>query len=408
MTAQLHDAPHVARHAAQWMKYSPLTKTPLRPVVIMLLVLVSCVAWRKGFYYSGGMDAVVMAKAALTGLALLLGIMTPRPPDAWAQFRATPLLLLAAYLSCAALGGIFNGDMLATLVLAIRVGILATVIVLVVVSFPWDVVVRATSRATLLLAGVACATGVGTIAETGRWYGGIPPINANEICLLVSVVVLALTWKLLDEPTWPEYAFMGLLLAVVWLTGARNGLAALVVGGMLLVVLSRRLSTFFVGLLSIAIPAVIYITFFTPYISNFASRNAGNITTLNSRTVAWQAALDYADTTRENIFGQGLSQKVVPVRALYRDEQVLDSSWISAILQSGYLGVSILALFAVVVLIRGFMLPEPQRALGLGFIGLVLMTSLMQSGLVDTKPAFIIFFLMAMQVHRVPDPPEAK
>ena len=51
----------LSRHAA-----------PLRLYVVFLLLLVSSVAWRKGAYFSGAVDSVVLAKAGLTMLAFLI------------------------------------------------------------------------------------------------------------------------------------------------------------------------------------------------------------------------------------------------------------------------------------------------------------------------------------------------
>ena len=50
------------------------------------------------------------------------------------------------------------------------------------------------------------ATGVGAISETGRLYGGIPPLNANEICFLVSIPVVVTFWRCVAEHArWFEY-----------------------------------------------------------------------------------------------------------------------------------------------------------------------------------------------------------
>jgi hypothetical protein len=383
---------------------TPFRRTPLRLVVIFLLLVFASVAWRKGSYFSGGTDSVVLAKAALTCLAFGLALTTPRAPDAWSRYRAAPLVLLVLYLGVATVGGLLHGNGFPSLVLAIRLGVLALTLLLVVLSYPWETVMSAAATAMLAVAGVGAVTGLGSVAATGRLYGGVPPLNANEICLLVSVPVVLLFWKCVHRPRhWLEYATLLPLFGVVWLTGARTGLAALVVALMVVVLLAPRVPGLVVGLLALALPAMIYLTFFTPVVSDYTSRgdDLTSVTTLNSRTVAWSAALDYPESALQRTFGAGLSVKEIPVSAMYRTQQIFDSSWISAFVQSGYLGAAILALLALVTLAKAFATPQPQRGAVVALVVMVTMVSLLESGLFDTSSAFITFFLLSLYAHRV-------
>ena len=61
---------------------TPYRRPPLRLFVILSLLLVSTVAWRRGVYYSGGFDVVVAAKALLDVVALAL---------AWGAFLGVAL-----------------------------------------------------------------------------------------------------------------------------------------------------------------------------------------------------------------------------------------------------------------------------------------------------------------------------
>jgi hypothetical protein len=374
-----------------------------------LLLVVSSVAWRKGAFYSGGLDIVVVSKAALTVLAVVVALLMRRPPGAWARMRAAPVLWLGSYLLISIIGGVMNADGLPTIVLAGRLALLAFALVLITVSHPWQAVISAMSSAMLVLAGFGALTGLGSLAQTGRLYGGIPPLNANEICLLVSVPVIVLFWKAVHgTASRVEFYAVAPLLGVVWLTGSRTGLAGLVTVMVLLLVLAPRVPPRVVAGIATVIPVVLFITFLTPLVADYAVRgDLQSVTTLNSRTVAWRAAVDYADSPPVQIFGSGLALKQIPVTALYRDEQMLDSSWVSALIQAGYVGSMILLLFVLATLVRAFRLPRPERLLIGGLALLVTLVGVLESGMFDTAPAFIVFFTMAMLAHRVVDRPDS-
>lgn len=385
-----------------------LTLRPFPLFLTCLLLVVSAVPWRKGAFYSGGVDSVVVAKAALTVLAVVIALLMRRPPGAWSRMRAAPVLWLGTYLLISVVGGVLHADGLPAVVLAARLALLAFALVLITVSHPWHAVVSSLSSAMLLLAGFGSLTGLGSLAETGRLYGGIPPLNANEICLLVSVPVIVLFWKAANGVgSRREFLALGPLLGVIWLTGARTGLTVLAVVLVLLVVLAPRVPVHVVAGIVATVPVALAVTFLTPYVAAFAGRgDLAGVTTLNSRTVAWRAAFDYNDTLSEMLVGSGLALKKIPVTALYRDEQMLDSTWVSAMLQVGYLGTVVLLLFVLATVLRAFRLPGPERLLVAAPALLVSIVSVLESGMFDTAPAFIVFFTMSMLAHRVVDRPE--
>ena len=400
----LHDAP------AQWRAtttrsaaISPFRLKPSPLLLTCLLLVVSSVAWRKGAYFSGGADIVVVSKAALTLLAVGIALLMPRKPGAWAKFRASPVLWLGGYLTISIIGAIVNSDGFPSLVLAVRLSLMALALLLLIVSHPWEDVISAIATATLLLAAFGALTGLSSLAETGRLYGGIPPLNANEIALLVSFPILVLFWKCIESSASHfEYLALPALFGVVWLTGARTTMAALVVAVMLVVATTSRVPQVVATGLAAAIPVVLYITYFTPLVNDFAGRGGtSGITTLNSRTVAWTAAIRYADTLTERLFGSGLALKEIPVSAAYRTEQILDSTWMSALIQAGYLGIGLLLILVFGTLIKAFQLPVPERSLILASTALVVIVSVLESGMFDTSPAFIIFFAMSIISHRV-------
>jgi len=375
---------------------------PLRLYLVFLLLLVASVAWRKGAYFSGGVDAVVVAKAGLTLLAFVIVLLSRRPAGALATVHGAPLLWLVGYLTVATVGALLTGDALPSFVLAGRLGLLALTILLVVLGDSWQRVLSALAGSMLVLAAFGSLTGLGSLAETGRLYGGLPPLNANEICFLVSVPLLVTFWRCVTtEARWFEYAAVPVLLGVVWLTGARTGLAALLLAMLVTVALTRRVPAFVVGTAALAVPVLTYLAFYTTSVTEFAGRGGlQSILTLNSRTVAWGAALDYHDSLVGRLFGGGLSLKEIPVSARYRSEQILDSSWVSALLQSGYVGTALLLVLVGATLVAAARVPAPYASVVLALVVLVTVVSVLESGLFDTTPAFILFFSLVVLTHR--------
>ncbi|WP_107771165.1 hypothetical protein [Nocardioides sediminis] len=376
---------------------------PFRLYVVFLLLLVASVAWRRGAYFSGGVDSVVLAKAGLTMLAFLIAALTPRPRGATATLRGAPLLWLLAYLSVATVGAFLVGDPLPSFVLAARVGLLALTVLLVMLSHPWPTALSALAGSMLLLAAFGAATGVSSLAETGRLYGGIPPLNANAICFLVSVPLVITFWRCVtDGGRWFEYAALPVMLGVVWLTGARTGLAALVLALLLVLAMTPRIPAVVAVLCAACVPFVLYLTFFTGLLVEYVGRGGvSDLVTLNSRTVAWRSALDYHDTVPGRLFGGGLSLKEVPVSAMYRSEQIIDSTWVSALLQAGYLGLGLLVLLVLSTAIAALRMPPPYAAVTVALVAMLSVVSILESGMFDTTPAFILFFMLVLVTHRV-------
>ncbi len=368
-----------------------------------LLLVVSSVAWRQGVYFSGAADPVVLAKAALTLLALGIAWLMPRPPGTWWRFRAAPVIWIGTYVAISIVGGLLNGDPVASVILAFRLCLFALVLLLLAVTHPWEQLLIALAAAMLLVGCLASVTGISSFSETGRLNGTIPPLHPNAICFLISAPAVVVFWRCVIGPA-RKIAYVGLipLLGIVWLTGSRTGLATLVLGLILVLILSGRLPTPVAGALLVAIPIILYLTFFTPYITEFATRgDPGNVTSLSSRTTAWAAAQNYADTTGEKLFGSGLALKEIPVSAAYRTEQILDSSWFSALLQAGFLGVAVAGLFVIVTLVRSLQLPRPQRSLTFALASMLAVGSVLESGLFDTSTEFIVFFAIAIMTGEV-------
>jgi hypothetical protein len=100
------------------------------------------------------------------------------------------------------------------------------------------------------------------------------------------------------------------------------------------------------------------------------------------------------------LFGSGLSLKEIPVSAQYRTQQIFDSSWISALIQSGYIGFSLLLILVVSTYAKAFGTARDVRGLVVAAVGLIIMFSVMESGTFDTTPAFALFFTLSLYVYR--------
>lgn len=393
---------------------SPLARSPFRLILIFLLLVVSAVAWRKGAYYSGGTDGVVLGKAALSMVALFLAVTAPRRGASWSNLRAGLVPWLGLYLTLGSIGALLHGSGVPSIVLALRVGVLATTLVLLFRCYPRHHVLSALTTAMAVLAAFGSATGIGSLAAEGRLYGGIPPLNANEIALLMSVPLVCLVWRCVHRvATTREVLAIPPLLGIVFLTGTRTGLAALLLALAVVVMMAPRIPFPVFSLGVMTIPTLIYVAFFTPLLDEYATRgDTASVLTLNSRTVAWRAALDHPEGLTERMFGLGLSVKEIPVSAMYRNEQILDSTWISAVVQTGVLGVVVLGLLVIVTVLRALNLAPPYRSLTVAVLLMLLVVSLLESGLFDTSVAFIAFFSFGFvaqdttgQSVRVGDPP---
>jgi len=340
---------------------------------------------------------VVVAKAALTLLALVLATTARARHHTWSEIKASPAMWLLAYLLVATVGGLLYGDAQAGLVLVVRVALVAAVPILAVRAYGWELTFSALLAAMLLVGLVAAGTGVGTLAD-GRLGGGIPPLSPNAIALLINLPLLCIVWRLLIRSgTWLDVYLAVPLLALVWATGSRTGLAALVVSCLVMVLLVRRLSIPVFTVIMLTIPTVAVTAASTGVLSAYLTRgDAGSVATLSSRTVAWSAALDYADSFGERLFGAGLAVKSIPVSAMYRSEQILDSTWISAIVQAGVLGTTVLVLLVLNVAGHVLRTSRPYRLLGTGVFVYLIVTSILESGMFDASVLFVAFMSLAL------------
>jgi hypothetical protein len=134
----------------------------------------------------------------------------------------------------------------------------------------------------------------------------------------------------------------------------------------------------------------------TGALSGFAERGGDGTSTLDSRFIAWRAAATWADSTWQTVFGGGLNVKIIPVAGQYWKTQPLDSSWASLLVQTGLLGLLVATGWVCWVARGALRAPHPHRVLFVGLWVFLVGRSLLESGLFDASPAFLLFFAVSL------------
>jgi len=98
----------------------------------------------------------------------------------------------------------------------------------------------------------------------------------------------------------------------------------------------------------------------------------------------------------QTLFGQGIATKFVPIEGHYWHTQVLDSSWFSAFVQAGMIGVVIAFVFVTYAATQALRNARPAKDLWLALVVLVGCRSIFESGLLDASMSFIVFMVVSM------------
>ena len=191
-------------------------------------------------------------------------------------------------------------------------------------------------------------------------------------------------------------AFLG----VIWATESRTGLLMLVVAVAVMALYLRRPPVGLVvgGLLLGALAVVGALA--TGVVTAFVTRDGDGVGTLESRFIAWRAAVDLPQTAWQELFGGGMALKVIPIKGQWWDEQPLDSSWVSLLVQAGVLGLAV-AVGWVLWTLRGVArAPRPVRVLFLGLLVFLVGRSTVESGMFDATPAFLLLAAVSALTER--------
>ena len=362
------------------------------------LLLIACtIPWRRGSYFSGALDPVVAAKGVLGSAGLALAFLLSRRSTHRTAVGARTLTFAGLYLAVSCLGGWAAGAALPSAVVAVRVAMLLTSLALLLHAVGVARLITAVVHSMGAVALFAVATGAGTLAS-GRLQGGVPPLAPNEIAFLSGVVLLLTVQRLMEgqAASW-EAAFALCLFGVVWLTGSRTTAATLLHAAAVILVQARKFTApAFVAMVA-AVPALAFAALATSAVTDMLLRGGDqNVTTLSSRTIAWQAALTMDGSTYQRWFGGGLTMKHIPVSGQYWATQLLDSSWISALVQTGIVGLMLTGLWVLSTLVSACRTPRPWRPLWVGLVLFVALRSLLESGLFDASTSFIVFAMVGL------------
>jgi hypothetical protein len=362
---------------------------------------VGIIPWRQKTYFSGGLDPVVAAKAVIGLAALTLsGIQALRRPPRVAVGGRT-ITLATCYLTITVVGGWSAGTLLPSLVVATRVALTMATLALLLIAFGTRAVTTALVASLGVVALVALVTGIGSVTS-GRWEGGIPPLAPNEIAFICGGLIVYLVHRMMlgAGPSAPALAIG--LFGVIWLTGSRTTTAAQVLAVVVMVLQARTFSVAAFLAMVLAVPVVAYVATATATISNLLLRGGTeNVTTLSSRTIAWNAAASMDAGAMQRWFGGGLTLKRIPVSGQYWHDQILDSSWVSALVQAGRLGLVVVLLWVVSTTWAALSSERSWRILWTGLLAFIVPRSLLESGMFDASTAFILFALASLATERV-------
>jgi hypothetical protein len=371
------------------------------------LVVLSVVSWRPDTLFTGGLDPVVVGKAVVAFAAFLcaLAIYYRQRIRGRVGIRSMSLLLLVVAISC--LGALAGGGPMPSLILAVRIVLVAaTVYVLVRSAAPLDVL-KTLLIAMGILTVIGAVTGIPEFLAEGRLASGVPAMRPNELAGIAAPPLVALAISILRKGLTAGTGGLLLSLSVILLaTGSRTTLFVTVLAVVLAIVLQWPLPQSTGIALILLVPVTYAVVAFTDLVAQVAVRgqDVAQLATLSSRTIAWQAVLDVPMDTWHKWIGTGLAVKTVEVDQRWWDTQVLDSSWVSVLSQAGILGLVLVSLWVGLTVIESARSPE-LRLLTLPLLTLLLIRSVAENGLIESSIIFVLFFCISLILepgHRYP------
>lgn len=383
---------------------APKPKPALHPWLtlfpVWILLVASVISWRRGVIYEGSLDPVVVAKACVSVVALAAAAYFAYRSPLKRRLGVGPLYIVVFIVALSTLGALTGTSVSAAAVLAVRLLIVVATLLFIARVFS-TAEILATLLAAMGAVGVfAAATGFHLFAQGERLQGSIPPLQPNELATLVIAPFVGVVFTLihLRIAVW-NVAATAILGFIIFGTGSRAGLAVALLSVFLVVVLAPRIPRPLALGIIIFIPVVYAVITLTGVIEKLALRGAGvkSLLTLNSRTNAWDVVLSIPTSSWQRWIGAGLDVKTVAVSGQYWNRQVLDSSWISSLAQSGVIGTVALAGLVLFVFFRSFR-ANPLRPLIVALVTLIAVRSFLENGLIESSATFVVFFTIAVVV----------
>ncbi|AQP46316.1 hypothetical protein BW730_00750 [Tessaracoccus aquimaris] len=364
-----------------------------------VILIAASIPWRTGTFYEGGADPVVIAKAGLSLIGLALGVWAVSRSPVLLPVPAVPVLMLGLYLGVTVVGGIANQTASAAIVVAVRVSILGATLCLMAAVIPAADLMRRLVHVLGVLVFVGAGTGM-VLNDAARLGGAIPMLNPNLLALIAAIIVMWVMSKVFTAREGALEFFVAAACVVIILqTGSRTALAALggSVGAMLLRCTALRTRT--LTLAALSIPVITLVALGTDILNSVFTRGGTqSVSGFSNRSIAWEAAANLQRDGWGTWFGQGLAQKEISVPGQWWNTQILDSSWVSALVQGGYLGVAIVALLTVMVLIKALFAPRSLGPLWLGLTLYLAVGGFLESGLFDGTVQFMVFLVASLAV----------
>ena len=379
------------------------------PYFVFLILIGATIPWRSKSYFEGGLDPVVLAKAVLSMIALGCSVLITfgRPTR---DLRASPLIFLLLYLGCSVIGAWSTGDLIPSMVIVVRVLLLATTVMVFSRVFDGPMLLGSLIAALATFAVVGAVTGIPSLSE-GRLSGGLPPLHPNELASTCAVVVLWCLWTILaGRDRWFHLVGMAGAFGIMVATASRTPWLAMGVAMVFLIFHVSALRVRTLVLAVIAVPVGWWVLSGTDLMRSLFLRGeqASELTTLSNRTIAWQAALAPKTSPWLTWFGGGLQLKRINVPGQYWNQQILDSSWISALVQAGFIGIAICAVWMLSSMFSTIHSPAHLRAFQLALLTYLLLRGFLESGLFDASTAFLLFFTAVIATPlRTASPPDA-
>ena len=377
--------------------FAPRTSATL--TAVFLLLMTATLSWRRAQYFSGQLDIVVIGKSALLVFALLIAIWaynrTRYLRSSTYRVPAPAFVIIALYLSFSAIASMLHASSLSSVSLALRAIISAFVIITLFHIADPLLIISAMARVMAVIVVMIAVTG--TIDE-GRLAGRIPPISPNEIAFLASVSMLYFAWRFINVRASVVNGLSSVVLAIILLlTQSRSGI--LLAGVALCYILIRGRGDAAVKTIAVclALCGALYVALFTNLLYDFGSRgDSASLRTVGTRTIAWQAVINTPRSMPETLFGKGLATKKVAVSGQFWTSQILDSSWISAFVQAGIIGLAIMVALLAYVAIQAVKSARPLADLYVALVIFIMARSVTESGLLDTSTSFIVLMVVAI------------
>ena len=254
-----------------------------------------------------------------------------------------------------------------------------------------------------VVAVIAAITGIPRIADEGRLVGGIPEVAANELAGLAAPPLIGLIVLLIRDGLRLRTGIPAIVLGVViWATESRTGLIAIALAIIVAFIAAPRVHWSVTAAVFVSLPVGYALAVYTPIVSDFLVRgqSVADISTLSARTDAWRVVFSWSLESWERWLGLGLAVKQVPVPLKDRDLQVLDSSWVSVLAQTGVIGVLLVIAILVPLIYRAFTVRD-YRPLVLPLLTLILVRGFTESGIIDSSATFLLFFTIAVALEPV-------